>query len=330
MTVEAPGQFHTVAWNGQPPPAMAELVSEVERLAGAPAPPAPFPRPGGGAPPTGTKRRSRGKLLAVLGGAVVVIAAAVVVTLLLVGNKKPVPGVPGGVTVTAGRGEVVIHWNPGSGKTDHYIVYRDGHQIGTQNSGSTTFTVKASDTATHSYSVQAVNQAGRTSAITAPVKIMALIRPLTPAENALVAKLPEGFVNGPSCKPILTGVDTHLTTAITCDPASGQSPSSPAVVPTAVEAFAAPDLTSLRSALTDQITAFKAKPGACATAPQEGTWNFTETPKVVNGQIVCYVSAGTSYLLWSYESRLFYIRISTHSPYADLLKYWQNASLHLP
>ncbi len=50
----------------------------------------------------------------------------------------------------------------------------------------------------------------------------------------------------------------------------------------------------------------------------------------MNGQIVCYVSAGTSYLLWSYESRLFYIRISTPSPYADLLKYWQNASLHLP
>jgi Protein kinase domain len=332
LTVEAPGQFHTVAWNGQPPPAMAELVSEVERLAGAPAAPvspAPFPLPGG-ATPASTKRRSKGKLLAVLGGVVVLVAAAVVVTLLLVGNKKSVPGVPGNVTVTAGRGEVIIHWNPGSGKVEHYVVYQDGHAIGKQTAGSTTFTVKASDTATHSYSVQAVNQAGRTSAVTPPVKIMALIRPLTAAENALLAKLPKGLVNGASCKPILSGVDTHITTAITCGPGSGQSPRPPAVVPTAVEAFAAPDITSLRSALTDQKTAVKAKPGACSTAPQEGTWNFTETPKIVNGQIICYVSAGTSYLLWSYDSRLFYIRISTPSPYADLLKYWQNAALHLP
>lgn len=330
LTVEAPGQFHTVVWNGPPPPAMAELVSEVERLGGGSATPAPFPRPGESPPVPATTRRSRGKLLALLGGLVVIIAAAVVVTLLLVGNKKPVPGVPGNVTVTAGRGEVTIHWDPGSGKTDHYVVYQDGKQIGTQNAGSTTFTVKANDTATHSYAVQAVNQAGRASAVTAPVKIQALIRPLTPAENALVAQLPKGLVTGPSCKPILTGVDTHLTTAISCDPAAGQSPSPPAVVPTTVDAYRAPDLTSLRSALTDQITVFRAKPGDCSAVPQQGTWNFTETPKISNGQIVCYTSAGTSYLLWSYESRLFYIRISTKSPYADLLKYWQNAALHLP
>ena len=174
--------------------------------------------------------------------------------------------------------------------------------------------------------MQAVNQAGRTSAITAPVKIVALIRPLTAAENALLAKLPEGLGERRELQADPVGRrhaphdGDHLRPGERAS-RRGRRPS----LPTAVEAFAAPDLTSLRSALTDQITAFKAKAGACTTAPQQGTWNFTETPKVVNGQIVCYVSAGTSYLLWSYESRLFYIRISTPSPYADLLKYWQNA-----
>jgi hypothetical protein len=86
----------------------------------------------------------------------------------------------------------------------------------------------------------------------------------------------------------------------------------------------------MRAALSDQIAASKALPGACTAAPQQGTWNFTETPKILNGQIVCYLRAGTSYLLWSYNDALFYIRISTSSPYADLLKYWQNAALHLP
>ncbi len=329
LTVEAPGQFHTVAWNGPPPPAMAELVGEVERLGGAPVTPTPFPQPGGGSPPPG-RRRSKGKLLAVLGGGVVIVAAAVVVTLLLVGNKKATPGIPGNVTVTAGRGEVTIHWNPGSGKTDHYVVYQDGHRIGTQTGGSTTLTVKAGDTGTHSYAVQAVNQAGQTSEVTAPVKIMALIRPLTAAENALVAKLPKGLVNGPSCQPILTGVDSHLTTAVTCAPGSVQTPSASGAVPAAVDAYAAADLTSLRSALTDQSTVFRTRPGDCSAVPQHGTWNFTETPKVNNGQIICYTSAGTSYLLWSYDNQLFYVRISTKAPYAALLKYWQNASLHLP
>ncbi len=140
LTVEAPGQFHTVAWNGQPPPAMAELVSEVERLAGAPATPV-SPARVPAALVVLRRRRSgaaRQSSLAVLGGVVVLVAAAVVVTLLLVGNKKPVPGVPGNVTVTAGRGEVIIHWNPGSGKVDHYVVYQDGHAIGSQTAGSTT------------------------------------------------------------------------------------------------------------------------------------------------------------------------------------------------
>jgi serine/threonine protein kinase len=330
LTVEAPGRFHTVAWNGPVPPALSELAAEVERLAGSGATPPPFPQPGSRPAAGAPRRRGRGKLLAVIGGVVVLVAAAVIVTVLLAGSKKPVPGVPGGVTVSAGRGEVTVHWTPGTGKTDHYVVYEDGHSIGTPSSGTTTFTVMAGDTTTHDYAVQAVNQAGRTSSVSAPVKIAALIRPLTVPERALLVKLPKGLVNADSCTPILTGVDTHLNSAISCDPAGGQSPSPPGVVPTTVEAYAAPDLASLRSALSDQIATFKALPGACSTAPQQGTWNFTETPKVLNGQIVCYVSAGTSYLLWSYSNELFYIRISTTSPYADLLKYWQNASLHLP
>jgi serine/threonine protein kinase len=330
LTVEAPGRFHTVAWNGPPPPALTELAAEVERLAGSGATPPPFRRPDGEPAAPGRRRRGKGKLLAAIGGVVVLIAAVVVVTVLLLSSKKPVPGVPGGVTVTAGRGEVTIHWTPGTGSTDHYVVYEDGHPLGGPTSGSTNFTVKAADTTSHNYAVQAVNQAGRTSAVSPPVKIAALIRPLTASEKVLLAKLPKGLVSDDSCKPILTGVDTHLNSAISCGPGGGQSPSPPAVVPTALEAYAAADLASLRSALSDQITAFKALPGDCATAPQQGTWNFTETPKILNGQIVCYVSAGTSYLLWSYNNELFYIRISTASPYADLLKYWQNASLHLP
>ncbi len=332
LTVEAPGQFHTVAWNGAPPPVLAELVAEVERLGaspGTPDTPLPYPQPVGGPSPS-PKRRSRGRLAAVLGGLVALVAAAVAVTVLLVASKKSVPGIPGGVTVTAGRGEVSVHWNPGGGTTDHYVVYEDGRPIGTPSSGTTTFTVKVTDTNPHSYAVQAVNQAGRTSAITPQVKIAALIRPLTAPEKALLAKLPTGLVDGASCKPILAGVDSHLSTAITCDPEGGQSPSPPGVVPSVVEAYGAPSLTALKSALSDQISTFKAKPGACTKIPQQGTWNFTETPKVLNGQIVCYASAGTSYLLWSYDSALFYVRISTTSPYADLLKYWQGASLHLP
>jgi predicted Ser/Thr protein kinase len=333
ITVEAPGQFHTVAWNGPPPAALAELVDEIERLGGAAAVPPLTPRPfdrADGPSAGGPRKRGKGRLLAVLGGVVALVAVAVVVTLVLVGGKKPIPGLPAGVKVSSGRGEVTIRWTPGSGSTDHFVVYRDGHPVGTKASGTTTFVVKETDTSQHNYAVQAVNQAGRTSAVTAPVRVAALIRPLNAPEQALLAKLPTGLVSASSCKPILSGVDTHLSTAITCDPGGGQSPSPPGVVPQVVEAYAATNLAALRSALTDQITAFKAVPGACNTAPEHGTWNFTETPKVVNGQIVCYVSQPRAFLLWSYDSSLFYIRISSSSPYAGLLKYWQGASLHLP
>jgi serine/threonine protein kinase len=329
LTIEAPGQFHTVAWTGTPPIALVDLVAEVERLARAMGPPTLFTAPGASPQlPAAPERRRRGRLIAAIAGVVLLVAAAVVVTLLLV-SKKAVPGVPGGVTVTAGRGEVTIHWTPGSGKTDHYVIYEDGHPIGTK-SGSTTFTVKAKDTSTHDYAVQAVNQAGRMSAVTAPVKIMALIRPLTPVEKTLLAKLPKGLVDGPSCEPILTGLDARLSTAISCKPDPGQSATAPAVLPSIIEAYAAPNLTSLRAALAGQITAHGAQSGDCTRAPQQGTWNFTETPKVINGQIICYVALGKSYLLWSYSNQLFYLRVSTTSPYADLYKFWQDAALHLP
>jgi hypothetical protein len=63
--------------------------------------------------------------------------------------------------------------------------------------------------------------------------------------------------------------------------------------------------------------------------PQHGTWNFTETPKVPNGQIICYRTTKSS-LIWSYDKQLFYVRISTSAPYQSLLTYWEDASLHLP
>jgi serine/threonine protein kinase len=332
MTVEGPGRFHTVSWSGQPPPVLSELVNDVERLgAGNASPGAPRPDvavPPGPPEPKPSRRGRRGRLLALLAG-VVVIAVGVSLTLVLVGGKKPVPGLPAGVTVTAGRGTVTVRWTPGTGKTDHYLVYRDGRDVASTVTG-TSYTDDLTDTATHGYTVQAVNRAGRASGVTSPLPIAAEVRALNAGENALLDKLPSTLVDNASCQPILSGVDSHLTTAVTCDPKAGQSPSPPAVVPKAVEVYGAANVAALKAALTADITAHAAKSGDCSATPQQGTWNFTETPKVINGQIICYTAAPTSYLLWSYNTALLYIRISTTSPYAGLLKYWQNASLHLP
>jgi serine/threonine protein kinase len=329
MTVEGPGRFHTVSWSGQSPPVLSELVSDVERLGAATvSAPATQPEVVVSPAPPGPKRGNRKRLLAVLAG-VVVIALAATLTLVLVGGKKPVPGLPGGVSVTAGRGTVTVRWQPGKGRTDHYVVYRDGGQVASQVTG-TSYTDKLTDTATHNYGVRAVNAAGRTSEITSPVPVAAEVRALNAAENALLDKLPATLVDNGSCQPILSGVDRHLTTAITCDPQAGQSPSPPAVVPKAVEVYGAPSVAALKVALSDDISAHSAKSGDCSATPQEGTWNFNGTPKVINGQIICYTVAPTSYLLWSYNTAQFYVRISTTSPFASLQKYWQNAALHLP
>ncbi len=333
LTVESPGRVHNVSWVGQPPPKLMDLVADIERLgeaASASRPPvAAAAAPGPPAPSAagGPKRGNRRLLVAGL-ALIVVIAAAVVIPILLLG-KKPVPGVPQALRGTPGRGTVTLTWQRGSGTTDHYVVYR-GDDVIAPTVTATTFTDKLTNTQPHTYAVQAVNAKGTQSALTPPLRIAAQVRPLNAGELALVAKLPPNLVNKPSCLPILSGVNVNLNVAITCGPGAGQSPPAPGVVPKTVEAYGANSITQLEAALKNEINTHGAKSGACTATPQQGTWNFTETPKILNGQIVCYVVEPNSYLLWSYTNQKFYVRISTTSPYADLLKYWQNAALHLP
>jgi hypothetical protein len=136
-------------------------------------------------------------------------------------------------------------------------------------------------------------------------------------------------VDTASCKPILAGVNPNSNLAITCGPKPGQTVAAPSKVPETVQVFGAADLAKLKAALTLEISSHGAKGGSCSGVPQHGTWNFTETPKVANGQIICYRTTVSS-LIWSYDKQLCYVKISTSSPYQSLLTYWQDASLHLP
>jgi serine/threonine protein kinase len=278
--------------------------------------------------PKKASRRSRKFRLLVTAGVVIVSAAAVVTTLLLLGSHKEVPGVPGRVSAVAGRGTVTVGWTASSGKVDHYVIYRDGRPVAPAANG-TSFTDKVADTNPHSYTVQAVNSKGTTSARSLVSVASADVRELSPAERALLAKLPSELVDPASCKPILAGVNPNSNLAITCGPKPGQTVAAPGKVPETVQAFATADLAKLQAALTLEISSHGAKGGSCSGVPQHGTWNFTETPKVANGQIICYRTTVSS-LIWSYDKQLYYVKISTSSPYQSLLSYWQDASLHLP
>ncbi len=287
---------------------------------------APYPPPRQ-SPPASQKKR-RGLLIGSL--AALVVAAAVAVTLVLaLGNKKDVPGVPTALKATPGRGTVTLSWQPGSGKTDHYAVFRDGQAVSTSVTA-TSYVDRIANTQAHRFAVQAINAKGTSSELSPAVQAAAQIRELNSKEQALVAKLPTSLVDDSSCQPLPTALNANVTVAVTCDPAPGQTPTAPGKVPQVVEVYMAPSNTQLRAALSDEITRHGAKSGDCSRTPQEGTWNFTETPKVTNGQLVCYVTSSTSYLLWSYTSQSFYIRISTSATYQSLLSYWQDAALHLP
>ena len=292
-------------------------------------PPQPAPTAALDTPPvhSGSKRGKRRWLIG--GGAFVVIAAAAVAAvLLLTSGSKPVPGVPLAVKVAAGRGTVKVDWSPGTGKVDHYVIYRDGKPVGAFVT-ETSFTDTLADTNSHSYTVQAVNAKGTTSVLSAAAVTAAEIRELNPAENALVAMLPTTLVDAASCKPILNGLTANLNVAITCGPKPGQVVTAPGKVPQVIDAYGAPGATQFKAALSAEAVAHGAKSGNCASVPQRGTWNFTETPKVVNGQIICYRTT-TSTLLWSYDSKLFYVKIQTSQSYQSLVTYWEDASLHLP
>ncbi len=333
MTVEAPGRFHTVAWTGQAPPVLAELAAEVERLgasdaaptahAHAVAPPAAAPQAGGH-----RSGRRRTRLLVVGAVALVIVALAVALPLLLLGGGKPTPGVPVALTASAGRGTVTLTWQPGSGKTDHYVVLRDGVPVAPSVIAAT-YVDRPTDTATHRYAVQAVNRQSRTSPETPPQTVAAQIRELDDAEKALVARLPGTLVYTPSCEPLTAGVDAKAQLAVTCDPGPGQSPSPPGQVPQALQVFSTASAVDQKAALDNEISSHGAKSGSCSAVPQQGTWNFTETPSVLNGKIICWTVGGTSTLLWSYDKQLIYVRAQTDNSYASLLKWWQGAALRL-
>jgi hypothetical protein len=306
---------------------LADLAHEVERLAGLGVPTL-TPGDGRGNPPPPKPARKRKALLLSAAAVVVIAAVAVALTLLLTGGDDK-PGTPGNVKVTAGRGTVTVSWAPGSGKTDHYAVYRDGKLVASKVTG-TTYLDKLSDTTKHSYAVRAVNASGNTSNPSPLVIMAADVRPLNAAETRLINTLPSTLVYDVTCKPLLSGVDSRLNVAVTCDPGPGQSPSPPGRVPQVVEVYGASNADNLNAVLNNEITTHGAKSGSCSAVPQEGTWNFTETPKVINGKIICYTVGTRSYLIWSYTAQDMYVRVSTTSSYASLIKWWQGASLHLP
>jgi hypothetical protein len=399
LTVEVPGRFHTVTWQGQPPALLTELVNEVSRL-------------GGGSAPAVRKRR-RGRLAAL--AAIVVVAIAVPVILLATagGTSKPgtptdvrtaagpgtvavhwtpgsgktdhyvvyrdgqpiassvrqttfidtlddtkphrytvqavnaagtsspqtppetvsalllAPGIPTNPTATAGPGTVTVRWSPGSGKTDHYVVYRDGHVIAST-VRQTSYVDKLNDIRSHSYTVQAVNAAGATSQQTPPQTVAALLRPLNDQEKQLLAKLPNNLVSEVSCKPITSAVDVHVSLAVTCSPGPGQTPKPPGRVPRTIEVYSSKNDFDMNAALTAQIAGHHAKTGACSAVPQAGGWNFTQTPNVQNGKLICYTVGPTSYIIWSYTSQRIYLRAVSLTGYPSLLAWWQGVNLHLP
>ncbi len=324
VTIESPGRFHTVAWNGEPSQALAALVADVQRLAA----PAPDPSAGEEGAPGPARPFRRRRWLAGL-AIVIVLAGAGVGTYLLWGRAAPTPGAPASISATAGRGTVLLRWRPGTGKTDHYVVFRDGRAL-PRAIPATTYTVREADTKVHRFAVQAVNKAGRMSALSTVVTIAAEVRELNAGERRLVSQLPTALVNDPSCKPILFGADPRLQSPIICRPGADQVPKAPAKLPQLVEAYQAPTAAILAAVLNDQIASHQAKNGSCAAIPEAGTWNYGETPTVVNGQIICYADGGRNYLLWSYAPQRIYLRISTTAPYSTLYKYWQGAAIHLP
>jgi hypothetical protein len=324
LTIESRDRFHSVAWaGGEPPPAIAELVREVERLSGGPA---QRVQPANPPAPPEKKRRSKTPWLIGAGAAVVIAAAAVTAVLLL--THKEVPGLPGGVSVVAGRGTVTVDWTASTGKVDHYVIYRDGKPVAPLVTG-TSFTDKVSDTKRHDYTVQAVNSKGTTSALSLVAVGAADIRELSPAENGLLGKIPATLVDPASCRPVLSGITANVNIVLTCNPKPGQTVTAPGKVPEVVELYASPGAPQLKAALAAESASHSAKAGNCATVPQHGTWNFTETPKVVNGQLICYTTTKSN-LVWSYDSKLCYVKISTTASYQSLLTYWEDASLHLP
>ena len=184
LTVEVPGRFHTVSWAGHTPPVLTDLVTDVERLAGRPQAPvpqpvpvpqvAPSPAPVLSPVPSGKPAQpGKRKWLVAALAAVVVVALAVAIPLILIGSKKPVPGVPQAVHAAAGRGTVTLTWQPGTGKTEHYTIFRDSRVIAASATG-TTYIDRLADTKTHGYAIQAVNAAGRTSALSPTVVVAAL------------------------------------------------------------------------------------------------------------------------------------------------------------
>ncbi len=307
------------------------------------------PRPGYGPPPGRTgpgsatphlpplppppaqpaRKRRRGLLI---GGviALLVIAGGVVgLVLALGGGKKPVPGVPTDLAATAGRGVVDLTWHAGVGVTDHYVVYRDGKSIASDVTG-VKYTDKLGDTDPHTFAVQAVNAAGRTSALSSQLTQSAEVRELNAAEHRLLDKLPTTLVNEGSCEPIQSTVDSRLDRAITCRPNPFQQVDSPAKLPETLNVYSAPTRQELTLVLNSLSRAHSTKSGDCSSPPQNGTWNFTQTPNSINGQIICYVNGDTSYLLWSYDAQRYYVEASTKSSYTSLREYWLGASLRLP
>jgi predicted Ser/Thr protein kinase len=288
-------------------------------------PPLMPPAPSGA--PSPPSRRKRGWLIGAVAAAVVLVAAAVTVTVLVLGARER-PGMPGGVTVVAGRGTVTVEWTTSTGKVDHYVIYRDGKPVAPSVRG-TSFKDKLKDTSPHRYKVVAVDKGGNMSAPSIERLVAAQVRELTPVEDALRAKLPAGLVEASSCEPILFGFDARVNVAISCKPEAGQAVAAPAKLPQTIEVFSTASADSLTAVLAAEITKHAAQPGNCSATPQHGTWNYTETPTVINGQIICYTGA-RSYLLWSYENEHFYVRISASASYQGLLAYWQDAALHVP
>jgi hypothetical protein len=316
------GQAHSGSGGDAPPTRLTELAGAADEIASDQRRPTPAPLPEQSTAKWGRRR----KLIAALTSGVLLGAAAAAALLIVGGDEKP--GLPAGVKVTAGRGTITVSWQPGAGKAHHYVVYRDG-QVVAPSVTSTTFVDKLHDTGTHTYTVQAVNEAGAASNQTSESVVAAQVRDLNGPERDLVGRLPITLVDRSSCMPILSLLDSHLDVAVTCEPAPGQSPRPPALVPQVVEAYGAASATALNAAVTDEINVHGAKSGSCSSTPQQGTWNFTQSPKAINGKIVCYTAAPRAYLLWSYTSARLYVRISTTNSYSSLQNYWQGAALHL-
>jgi len=286
------------------------------------------------APPPPPPRRGRGLVVGVV--AIVLTGILAVVALIwLIASPTP-PAAPGNLRATETEDAVNLDWDAVSA-ADHYSVYRDGAVIAADVSR-TTYVDRPGNRKDHRYHVTAVDADGDESepsdqltASTNPTPPTSPSVPspstgtaaLTPAQQALVDRLPRSVVDPNSCVPVTPADAKYTDAAVRCDPAP-KAAGAPGTLPEAV--YAAHDRTA--ALFAQDIDQFAKKANlpkrSCSTPPAQDGWIFKRDPKKEIGRRFCYTStAKKAVLQWNYNADLIWLRaLAPDSSNAALLAWW--------